>query len=397
MVLSNWDKRLLAKHLGAYKNLANGKRLPKSKNEISFVTFIKNNTKPRTQHEIAYSRYLQSKAKKDLVFKKTEPDTKQNKIFEKNIDYLDEKILLNENVNKQDEKIVNKISSWYKKNIEEIPNIKLAESLAWLNQITSESALSKSLERLSAESFNTLSNVYTKALDGAFAEGLKAGEDYISPLTHRIDIAGHTLLDAIQKTRDALPNDTQWQEFKGLVTSLASDMSSVTGLPIAVLGKETRESITDILSKVGISESKFVDLWSLNAVEVVGSVIPAIALVLSWNDKDTKNFTKIVGMINVTAIYSGNPLSIIIGLVGLARSYHKIKNKKESTRSWILSFSKGGAISTASIILMSLLGPVIWTTIVVIIITFMIFNKNNIKIDWGYIKKLITKETKRTA
>ena len=32
------------------------------------------------------------------------------------------------------------------KNIGEIPNIKLAESLAWVSQITSESALSKSLE-----------------------------------------------------------------------------------------------------------------------------------------------------------------------------------------------------------------------------------------------------------
>ena len=289
------------------------------------------------------------------------------------------KNFINKNINKQDEKIAQRISSWYKENIREIPNIKLAESLAWVSQITSESALSKSLERLSAESFNTLSNAYTKALDGAFAEGLKSGIDYISPTTHRIDISGHTLLDAIQKTRDALPDDTKWEEFKGLITSLASDMSSVTGLPIAVLGKDTRESITGILEKVGISESKFVDLWSVNTIEVVGSVIPAIALLLSWNDKDTKNFTKIVGMINVTSLYAGNPISILISIVGLARSFHRVKNKKETTKSWILALSKGGAISTASIILMSLLGPVIWTSLIIIIITGMIYNKNNIK------------------
>jgi len=399
MVLSDWDLRLIKEHLVRYERLANGQSKPTSNREISFINFIKNNTKPRTQHEIAYSRYLQINKKQNFNFNKIEHDTKNNKIFEDNIDYLDEKISLNENINENDEKIAQKISSWYKKNIKEIPNIKLAETLAWLSQITSESALSKSLERLSADSFNTLSNAYTKALDGEFAEGLKAGIDYISPTTHRIDIPGHTLLDAIQKIRDALPDDTKWEEFKGLISSLASDMSSVTGLPISVLGKESRESITGILEKVGISESKFVDLWSQNSVEVVGSVIPAIALLLSWNDKDTQNFTKIVGMINVTSLYAGNPISMVISIVGLSRSYHRVKKKKESTKSWILALSKGGAISTASIILMSLLGPIIWTSLTIILITAMIFNKNNIKINWSYlsqfIKETINKETKK--
>ena len=392
MTLSNWDTRLLKLYLTRYKRLASGLSKPSSQKEISFVNFVRNQTEPKTQHEIAYSRYLEINKTTELNFDKIGLDKKHNKIFEKNIDYLDEKISLNKNINKQDEKIAQRISSWYKENIREIPNIKLAESLAWISQITSESALSKSLERLSAESFNTLSNAYTKALDGAFAEGLKSGIDYISPTTHRIDISGHTLLDAIQKTRDALPDDTKWEEFKGLITSLASDMSSVTGLPIAVLGKDTRESITGILEKVGISESKFVDLWSVNTIEVVGSVIPAIALLLSWNDKDTKNFTKIVGMINVTSLYAGNPISILISIVGLARSYHRVKNKKETTKSWILALSKGGAISTASIILMSMLGPVIWTSLIIIIITGMIYNKNNIKINWDYVSKFI-KET----
>ena len=399
MFLSDWDLRLIKKHLVRYQRLANGQSKPTSNREISFINFIKNNEKPRTQHEIAYSKYLQVNKKQNFNFNKIEHDTKNNKIFEDNIDYLDEKISLNENINENDEKIAQKISSWYKKNIKEIPNIKLAESLAWLSQITSESALSKSLERLSAESFNTLSNAYTKALDGVFAEGLKSGIDYISPTTHRIDIPGHTLLDAIQKIRDALPDDTKWEEFKGLISSLASDMSSVTGLPIAVLGKESRETITEILEKVGISESKFVDLWSQNTVEVVGSVIPAIALLLSWNDKDTQNFTKIVGMINVTSLYAGNPISMVISIIGLARSYHRVKKKKESTKSWILALSKGGAISTASIILMSLLGPLIWTSLIIILITAMIFNKNNIKINWSYlsqfIKETINKETKK--
>lgn len=400
MPLSNWDRRLLKLYLIRYKKLASGLSKPTSFQENSFVNFIRNKTKPKTQHEVAYSRYLEINEAQLLNLNKTVKDTKYNKVFEVNIDLLDEKISLNRNINKDDKKIAQNISSWYKKSVKEIPNIKLAESLAWISQITSESALSKSLERISADSFNTLSNAYTKALDGAFAEGeLKSGIDYISPTTHRIDIPGHTLLDAVQKIKDALPDDTKWQEFKGLISSLASDMSSVTGLPISVLGKDSRESITAILEKVGISESKFVDLWSQNTVEVIGSIIPAIALLLSWNDKDTQNFTKIVGMINVTSLYAGNPLSMVISIVGLARSYHRVKKKKESTKSWILALSKGGAISTASIILMSLLGPIMWTSLIIILVTAMIFNKNNIKINWSYlsnfIKETISKETKK--
>ena len=400
MPLSNWDRRLLKLYLIRYKKLASGLSKPTSFQENSFVNFIRNKTKPKTQHEVAYSRYLEINEAQLLNLNKTVKDTKYNKVFEVNIDLLDEKISLNRNINKDDKKIAQNISSWYKKSVKEIPNIKLAESLAWISQITSESALSKSLERISADSFNTLSNAYTKALDGAFAEGgLKSGIDYISPTTHRIDIPGHTLLDAVQKIKDALPDDTKWQEFKGLISSLASDMSSVTGLPVSVLGKESRESITAILEKVGISESKFVDLWSQNTVEVIGSIIPAIALLLSWNDKDTQNFTKIVGMINVTSLYAGNPLSMVISIVGLARSYHRVKKKKESTKSWILALSKGGAISTASIILMSLLGPIMWTSLIIILVTAMIFNKNNIKINWSYlskfIKETISKETKK--
>ena len=400
MPLSNWDRRLLKLYLIRYKKLASGLSKPTSFQENSFVNFIRNKTKPKTQHEVAYSRYLEINEAQLLNLNKTVKDTKYNKVFEVNIDLLDEKISLNRNINKDDKKIAQNISSWYKKSVKEIPNIKLAESLAWISQITSESALSKSLERISADSFNTLSNAYTKALDGAFAEGgLKSGIDYISPTTHRIDIPGHTLLDAVQKIKDALPDDTKWQEFKGLISSLASDMSSVTGLPISVLGKDSRESITAILEKVGISESKFVDLWSQNTVEVIGSVVPAIALLLSWNDKDTQNFTKIVGMINVTSLYAGNPLSMVISIVGLARSYHRVKKKKESTKSWILALSKGGAISTASIILMSLLGPIMWTSLIIILVTAMIFNKNNIKINWSYlsnfIKETISKETKK--
>ena len=137
MPLSDWDRRLLKLYLIRYKRLASGLSKPTSNQENSFVNFIRNKTKPKTQHEVAYSRYLEINEAQLLNLNKTVKDTKYNKVFEVNIDLLDEKISLNKNINKDDKKIAQNISSWYKKSVKEIPNIKLAESLAWLSQITS--------------------------------------------------------------------------------------------------------------------------------------------------------------------------------------------------------------------------------------------------------------------
>ena len=151
----------------------------KSQREQSFVYFVTHNTQPRTQHEIAYSKYLALNKNQNIDLDIKTNDTKTIQIFEENIDYLDEQIVLNKQSQKEDNKIAQKLTSWYKKVIPDIPNIKLAESLAWINQIVSESALSKSLERLSAESFNTLSNAYTKALDGVLQK-LQAGKTILA-------------------------------------------------------------------------------------------------------------------------------------------------------------------------------------------------------------------------
>ena len=78
--------------------------------------------------------------------------------------------------------------------------------------------------------------------------------------------------------------------------------------------KENTEKISQFLGNIGISESKFADLWSQNLVELVGSSIPILATVLCWNTKDTKKFSEMVGMMGITSIYAGNPIGLIVTL-----------------------------------------------------------------------------------
>ena len=375
--LTSWDKSLLAKHLSRYKNLENGTSVPISSREKHFVRVFKHGDKPVTQHEIAYLRYKQS-INVSITTSKQELNPISNQL-EETIDFLDEE-LISQGGSTYYNKSIENIKTWYTRGTT-FSSSKVSESLVWLNFLVAESSLSKSLERFSAENFNTISNEYTKAIDGVFAEGLKSGKEYISPSLHRLIIEGHTLPDAFLKVRDALPDDTLLEEIKGTLTSLASDMSSVVGLPVTVLGKEYVETITNTLNTFGISENKFADLMSLNTVELISSIIPALALILSWSEADTEKFCKIVGALGVTSLYAGNPISLIIVLVGLAKSFQKSKKEQTSSLMWAKSLSKGSLVSTVAIVSMNLLGPVVWTTFVVAIISISIFRSYKISVD----------------
>ena len=376
--LNDWDNSLLKKHLGRYKKLESGEKSPSSISEKHFVGVFRNGEEPTTQHEIAYYKFKKlNKIKQQSSVSKSIQELPET--VEETINILDENILLY-GTRKDCAQLSNKFKNWFFRTKLPLAKVESA-ALVWLNFIVSESALSKGLERFSAEKLNTLSNDYTKALDGSFAEGLKSGADYISPTLHRLIEEGHTLPVALQKVKAALPDDTSFEEFKGLLTSLASDMSSVVGLPMAVLGKENVESLKQALNTIGISEQKLADLMSLNTVELIGSTVPVLALMFSWNEDDTERFSRIVGALAISSVYAGNPMSVIIVLVGLAKSFQKSKEKYVEKRAWLKSLGEGSLLSTLVIASMNLLGPVVWTTMVALIIVYQIQDKIRIAVD----------------
>jgi len=382
-ILTNWDKSLLAKHLSRYRKLEDGSIQPVSDLEKHFVSVLRHGSKPVTQHEIAYLRYNKTQSKNNSFSKhELEPLSDQ---AEERVDILDEELISQINAGGQSS-IIENIKGWYSRSTT-FSSDKTAEALIWLNYLIAESSLSKSIERFSAENLNTLSNVYTKALDGSFAaNGLEAGEKYVAPALHRLVETGHaiTLTDAFKAAQNALPDDTRFDEIRGTITSLASDMSSVVGLPIIVLGKDNVDRITATLNEFGISDLKFADLASINLVEVLSSAIPALVLIFSWNKADTEKFSKIVGALAITSVYAGNPLGMLITLVGLAKSFHKCKEEHAETTVWAKSLTKGSLISTVVLASMSILGPVVWTTFIVamIFVSRPVFNNYKISVDF---------------
>lgn len=392
-MLNEWDKRLLAKYKPRYERLLSGEREPTSANEKHFIETFKKDLKPVTQHEIAYSRYLRERGNVNLDEIMLGKVKKNPRAIEKIIDEVDTNIL---DAEKRGDKEFSLVASKYRNHLQSERPEKddyIASAFVWLSYLT-ESSLSKSLERWSADTFNTLSNAYTKAIDGSFADGLKAGADYVSPTMHRLVEAGHTLPDAFDKARAALDNDSTIQELYGTASALLSDMSSVVGLPMFTMSKQTANEIRNFVAEIGIDEKKFADLLSYNTIEVVGSVIPALALMFGWNSKDAQKFGELVGALGITAAFAGNPLGLIVAMVGLARSYHKANSQSVTTMGWLKSIGKGGLVSSLVIASASIIGSSVWIVIISSIIIAQVLNAKGVSINWTLIGKIVLQKLK---
>jgi len=399
--LNKWDVRLLNKHLSRYKKLEAGQVKPSSANERHFIDVFVNGHPPKTQHEIAYSRYKSKNLTAEMLKASTVTDGKDNDDLneqtEKTIDSLDE-VLIGSEHSSAKHSLASKLSNYYQTKIPSKDDL-TANAMVWMNFLT-ESSVSKALERWSAENFNTLSNEYTRIIDGSFIEGLKSGAEYVSPALHRL-VEGHTLPEAFKRGREALQNDTTIQETFGTLEALLSDMSSVIGLPVVEFGKEKAEAFRGAFAAIGIDEKRFADFFSYNTVEVVGSVIPALALMFSWNTDDSVRFAKIVGALGVSTGYAGNPLGAIVVLVGLAKSFQKAKENNISVKSWAKSLGSGGVTSTFVIVSMSLVGPSIWVFGISVLIAVNLMKAKGIDVSWSratkYFFELLKKQTPASA
>lgn len=399
--LNGWDERLLKRHLPRYKKLESGEASPSSNNEAHFVKVFNGSAVPKTQHEIAYTRYKAALLKDPNFNLGDEPskdqtiapsDTQEADHRETSIQELDTIVITASNED-ETRTFAQRLADMYRSPMPS-KNDLTSNALAWLNYLN-ESTLSKALEQWSAEEFNTLSNSFTKALDGSFAaEGLKSGADYVAPTLHRLIEAGHTLPEAFKRGRETLNNDTVIQELWGTTEALLSDMSSVVGLPLINISKEAAEEWLEWLKPLGIDEKRFADFFSYNTVELAGSAIPALALMFSWNSDDTRKFTELVGTLALTTAYAGNPFGLIISLVGLARSFQNAKRGNISTTDWLKSLGKGGVTSSIVLISMSLLGPTAWAAMISAIVIAKISTVHGFEINWAAFAKFAFEKMK---
>ena len=143
------------------------------------------------------------------------------------------------------------------------------------------------------------------------------------------------------------------------------------------------EAFRDAFAAIGVDEKRFADFFSYNTVEVVGSAIPALALMFSWNSDDAERFAKIVGALSISTAYAGNPIGAIVLLVGLAKSFQKRRQENLSVKSWAKLLGSGGVTSALVIVSMNVVGPTLWVFGISLLITVNLMKAKGIDISWS--------------
>ena len=219
------------------------------------------------------------------------------------------------------------------------------DAALWLTMALSTPELARSLSNWAGEQFNTLSNEVTKAMDGSFAEGLKAGAAYKDPEFHRL-FGDHTFIAAMQTAREVMPEASEAEVAWQAIRALASDMSSYAGLPLATFTQDGYARATEIAERFGISQTALADLVTFNATELLAAVVPALALLLGWNKNDREEFTMSLGAFSIAAVASANPLLMVMVVIAGALDFHRNgRGRRIDQGAMALAFAKGGALS----------------------------------------------------
>lgn len=375
---SEWDQSLIARHLHFYDALASGKRAATTFAQAHFVEVIRRNAKPTTQHEIAYSHYLKALRRKTLHDRQETTRAEHQKIIatEKTIDELDE-IQIKSDRSGRFDGVFNNVKT---KLVEAhgIAKDRTSQAAIWVATLSGETEFTGPLERWMAEQFNTLSNVYTKAMDAGYLT-----ESLGNPWTHRFLDGGHSLSGSWSAARGALEDDTFWQELQGWSGAYLSDLSSVVGMPVTSLSAQSLNTLESIVGVFGMNQRELVDFLSVNAVETAATFIPIIGALLNWSEPERAEFAKMIGATGLAAVISANPLLLLVALVCLARAYHHNRHSGDSMASVAKSVASGGALSGLVLATSAAITGPVWVGMVASIVVAIAAQKAGKKVDPG--------------
>ena len=202
----------------------------------------------------------------------------------------------------------------------------LADSLLSTTQALLASRLSGDLNALLANMVKGPATIYDKAMDAAFHANPEGGT------FHRLFDGSHTPLGAFKAAKDATPDDTMFQEVRGVLQGLFRDVTTPRGLALVTWNKATYEDVAAFLeSNMGIPKSWLYEIVTYDAADLLGGIISVVSTTLCWNRADTETFAKLVGGMGLSAVRGANPLLLFVSVVALARACHKAHHDDDYT------------------------------------------------------------------
>ena len=193
--------------------------------------------------------------------------------------------------------------------------------------------------------------IYDKAMDAVYVATHVGGGHY-----HRLFDGSHTIWGAIKAGHAASPDDNIIQEAIGILQGLLRDVSTPAGLPIANWDRETYRQVAELLeSNFHIPKSWFYDLNTYDAADLLGAAVGVVVLIFSWNRADTETFSKLVAGMGLSAVFTANPLLLILTVVALGKAFHKARQTGEYAE-FVDGQFKGAVGTGATLAAVSLVG-----------------------------------------
>ena len=193
--------------------------------------------------------------------------------------------------------------------------------------------------------------IYDKAMDAVYVATHVGGGHY-----HRLFDGSHTIWGAIKAGHAASPDDNIIQEAIGILQGLLRDVSTPAGLPIANWDRETYRQVAEVLeSNFHIPKSWFYDLNTYDAADLLGAAVGVVVLIFSWNRADTETFSKLVAGMGLSAVFTANPLLLILTVVALGKAFHKARQTGEYAE-FVDGQFKGAVGTGATLAAVSLVG-----------------------------------------
>jgi len=171
--------------LKVYSALAEGARQPTTALQAHFVAAARGHAAPVTQHEIAFHRFQAGwRHPRSERAVPPRPET-SGVLMPAGTDRIERAVDL------ADVALLDALAFRAGQTFQHVRGLYVAGSATarrassdaalWISTALADAGMARSLERWTSDTFGGLSNVYTKALDGDFVNGLKAGADHVSP------------------------------------------------------------------------------------------------------------------------------------------------------------------------------------------------------------------------
>lgn len=221
-----------------------------------------------------------------------------------------------------------------------------AHAGSWIAQscnLALASDLAIKADRWMRDTFESAATVYDKAMDAEYIR------THIGGGFHRLFDGGHDLVGAWKAARDALPNDTRFDEIHGYLLGLWKDVVTPRGLPVVTWDIETFKAFSETLQQaLGVTPGWVTDMASYTATELGGSIAAVAALLLNLRRTDAARYAELCASLSISGGAGANPMLLAIAIVAALKGAHDAHKTGEWGK-WGVGVGKGAATAGAGI------------------------------------------------